>query len=756
MKKILLLLFLSAWGACCHAQRHTLSGSVKEVEDRQVMKGVQLLLTVQDTLASMTTTDDKGRFAFEGLSAGKYKLHTNAPGYTPLEIEYDIRKNLTVELVLQKEISIALDSIVITANSNDRIERTATGLIFHLSEKAQNSGDPYKALKEIPQLVSNEANRSVKMEDGSSPLILIDGNRVNSGISPIDPKEIESVEIVNVVSARYLKDNVQNIVNIKLKKKERPFVYFEAMNRHNIPLNRGMGAVYFEVGNPKISLYGRLSGEYLYKDNQDMNGWQRNTGYEKRSHNKNEKNANTYLGELLLKWQCSPKDYIATHLYGINKLDKSRTEGNGTMLTAAEEAFESLASDRNTSYILTGSLYYKHLFGASRTLESTLAYNNNGNKNRGDRHEYYPDWTYHNFYKFDNTRNSGTLNINYSDEWDSNSLYIGSETGYLTDRIRQVSSNAPTFRHYRWDEYLYAVFGSKVGKLMYMISAGTEFISIKAGDNSDHYFRLRGSLSGTYNFSRTHSTRLSYTLSNTPPDVGMLNPYNTSTDSLMVIQGNPYLKPVRNHVFHGSYTFNKKGFYLSPSVRYVLNTDEIEPCGHSEDGVYVSSYRNSSRYRALVLGSSVSYRTGCGRVYGQAGHAVEYFKEQPARKSFFCSLGGMVWYKKFSFNMDVTYNNYSFTATSRTRYRTPDYSLLQATYNITPQLYVSIALEYITGALKSDVLTYSGSYQSQFSLKQNDKNLRPWILLRYTLRKNKERKINLNNVVNSREEGISL
>ena len=39
---------------------------------------------------------------------------------------------------------------------------------------------------------------------GGSPLVLVDGRIINSGITTIDPKDIESVEVIDVVSARYL------------------------------------------------------------------------------------------------------------------------------------------------------------------------------------------------------------------------------------------------------------------------------------------------------------------------------------------------------------------------------------------------------------------------------------------------------------------------------------------------------------------------------------------------------------------------
>jgi hypothetical protein len=37
-----------------------------------------------------------------------------------------------------------------------------------------------------------------------------------------------------------------------------------------------------------------------------------------------------------------------------------------------------------------------------------------------------------------------------------------------------------------------------------------------------------------------------------------------------------------------------------------------------------------------------------------------------------------------------------------------------------------------------------------------DLNVRPWILIRYTLRKNNKQKIKLDNVVTGKEKGIAL
>ncbi|HJA86391.1 MAG TPA: hypothetical protein H9950_09435 [Candidatus Bacteroides avicola] len=77
-------------------------------------------------------------------------------------------------------------------------------------------------------------------------------------------------------------------------------------------------------------------------------------------------------------------------------------------------------------------------------------------------------------------------------------------------------------------------------------------------------------------------------------------------------------------------------------------------------------------------------------------------------------------------------------------------------YNFTNNFYMSTVPEHFAGHLKREMHTHSGSYQAFSSITELDKELRPWILIRYTFRKNVKRKIPLNNFIKSREKGISL
>lgn len=156
------------------------------------------------------------------------------------------------------------------------------------------------------------------MLDGKAPLILINGNMVNSGIRPISPSDIESVEVVNSVSARYLQEGGTSILNIKLKKHTKPYLWLEEATRHEIPLDNGFSVGYFEVGNHKISLYGK------YHDNIESSINRTNTGYKQTYNQSTCTDDNMWIGELLLKYQISSKDYFTAQFYDSNNTTEEK------------------------------------------------------------------------------------------------------------------------------------------------------------------------------------------------------------------------------------------------------------------------------------------------------------------------------------------------------------------------------------------------------------------------------------------------
>lgn len=735
--------------------RYTLSGTVTDI-DKKVVVQAQVILSLKDSLCGVCLTDGAGKFRMTGLAGGEYFLQILAPGFAPLEQTYYLRDNSYMDFALTAVLDETLEDLVVTADRSEDVKRTATGKIFYLSEKAKNSGDAYQALNEIPRIVSNSAMQTLKMANGSTPLILIDGNKVNTGINPVNPRDIESVEVIDVVSARYLRMGVKNIINIKLKKKENPYIYFQPFVRYEI--NRKIwGALESEIGNPNYSLYARASYDGYYQDDTHIYQRQQDEGYEKVKDGIQNNPHHLQRAKLEFKWRISEKDYFSLYIDGQNKLKKYENTGTGSYITRQLQDFTYRSFTRNNDYILTSNLYYKHMFAPDQILETSFAYNKNGNKSKGEHYEIYPDRYSDNFYEYKNNRSSIFLNMDYSWKWNKiNILNIGSETKYVKDKIHEISENYPVFLHKEWTQYLYAEFSSKAGNLLYMISAGAEGIWLEAGDVSNSYIKPRMAASATYEFNKNNSLLIGYSLSNTAPSVRELNPYNTSADPLVITMGNPALLPVQNHEFKLNYTLNIHDLYIEPDVSYDLYTDMIEPYGYSQDGIYISTYKNTGRFKRLSLGGSVSCDvTDWLSIDAAAYHHVDYFSGQDPMKSFSCEGSVQLTYKKWMLLASMEYQNYEYTPLSRTKQLSPDYSHVMIKYNVTKNLNITAAVSFFINTPDIETFTRSGTYTS-YSTQYMVNPVTPWIVIRYTLRKNSKRKIKLNNVPESKETGITL
>lgn len=159
----------------------------------------QIYLYLNGELEALAHTNTNGEYRTGKVPQGKYHVVVSCMGFTSKDDSVAIYQDVTMDFILETR-SIMLDSVVVQAR-NSRL--TSRGHVFFLSKKARESGNPFVALQEIPLLYSDPVSESVRSSDGQSMMILIDGMRVNSGIGPIDPSRIKSVEIIDVVGQVY-------------------------------------------------------------------------------------------------------------------------------------------------------------------------------------------------------------------------------------------------------------------------------------------------------------------------------------------------------------------------------------------------------------------------------------------------------------------------------------------------------------------------------------------------------------------------
>ena len=270
---LLILLFLNA--IVCTYSQISFSGKIN-TETGAPLKDVQIMLLKNDTIVALASTDAKGRFALKNLSPDTYKIELSALGYSSVNKEISMTEDLSEDFVLREK-DIQLDSVLVTTE-RPRVT-TATGHIYYLSKKARESGNPYKALQEVPDIISNYITETVKSMDGKQLLVLVDGIKVNSGITTIDPKRIDYVEIKDVVNAKYMREGVQKILDIRLKPQKTLYQFYEYGLRNDFPHYWGSTWGKIEIGNSKFSVYADFGPEYTHDQKSENGIWTKSNSY---------------------------------------------------------------------------------------------------------------------------------------------------------------------------------------------------------------------------------------------------------------------------------------------------------------------------------------------------------------------------------------------------------------------------------------------------------------------------------------------
>lgn len=724
---------------CCHTSlyaQYVLFGKVTDAEHLALNKA-GIALEQDSTLVSFTLTDEKGKYTFKDLPKGNYEMIVTYMGFHGIKKPITLNGNSEQNFCMRAEMGeVQMNEVVVVADKSSVVISQAQSTRFFLSKHAKNLQNPYEALQEIPRLTVSHSEKKITLNNGVTPAILVNGNRFNAGLDGLDPNDIEEVEIIEVPSARYLKNGIQAIVNFKVKRRNNAYQKFNTSSKHTLPALFGFSSAYYEAGNAAFSLNVTGRHFYFHNDDADWTRTQQNTTYTKQSEGgKRYKMQNCYIA-VNADWIYSPKDYFSWNVTYLNSPSQYKSEGYGILDTQDYEGqpFTFTDDDKVKYYINTYNLYYKHTFKEKTYLEVTGNFNLNGNNTYGNRDEAYPAQTYHNSYDYDNFRHSGGIELYFTTPYKCQSIELGGKVHFSNDRLKQSTTHYPTFNNKEWNGYLYGGAGGRITpRMSYAASVGLDLITRKTDNIKDLYYKLTASVSMNYRFTPSFSLRMAYRLTNTPPTVGQLNPYNVSTDSLVSKKGNPYLRPVQSHKWEISPIFNKNGFYIEPSVYYSLMKDAIERTAHTEPatGIFTETYENSNRYSILSAGINLRYNSP---KWGGIGPGVEnmtkFYESQSGKNLFKYKLNFFGWRKKWSWNGNLSYTPWDYNIYSKTRHDGAE-SEVSLSYKVTKQFSLNAGMRYWLGTLSNRTNTNEGTYYGHSSFNLKDRSYKVMVGFAY-------------------------
>ena len=121
--------------------------NIKTANSEQI-RGAELSVVSSDSTVLFEIVSDPN-YTLTLPSPGLYEISISHMAYEPYYLKKEITNDSTLFVTLKSR-TIQLEEVTVEAKAPTKI--TAIGEVFQLSQKAKKSGDPYRALSEIPLL----------------------------------------------------------------------------------------------------------------------------------------------------------------------------------------------------------------------------------------------------------------------------------------------------------------------------------------------------------------------------------------------------------------------------------------------------------------------------------------------------------------------------------------------------------------------------------------------------------------------------
>lgn len=599
------------------------------------------------TMVNGTITDKKGKFRFEKVPFGNFKIKVNFIGF---------KASIINNIVLKPDNPIKDIGIVILESTSTNIEGvTISGekeqMEFNLDKKVINvdknlvvvGGTAIDIMQTIPS-VQVDVEGTVSLRGSSNVTILIDGRpSAFTSLDQLPASMVERVEIVTNPSARYEPDGMSGIINIVLKKKKEPG--YHGLVSFNVGTHdKYMGSVNLNYRYNKINVFANYDLRFF-----SMNG---STLFDRTSWF-DDSTSNTFLdqnNDSRRKGQFhnikAGVDYFIDDFNTISISGLYHTRGHKTSdfysnsqydyLNSLSDYYERFVDGTNESAGFEVTLNYKKTFEQKNrewTIDAALETHKSDAIQEMNQQYYNTGMEVIGLPSF---QNSATLNNNYEGQFRTDYVHpIGKgriETGYkydieYTDQDYTLNNkdttssewilDSNTSNRFIYTEQIHAayfIYSNSIKKFQYQMGIRFEEALANADQRTigEKFFRDHFEFFPTvhlkYEFNDIHSLALSYSRRVNRPNVHNLNPFTNYSDPLNLSTGNPYLKPEYINSAEFGYDMSYKGTNISTSIFYRQITGIISRIMTLDStGVSRSTYQN--------LNNGISY--GIELIYAQ-------------------------------------------------------------------------------------------------------------------------------------------
>lgn len=388
------VLFACSSLSLLHAQTGgvTLSGLVKMKSAKTALPFVNILLLKEKDSSFVTgaLSDEEGRFALKGLTAGSYLIRISYTGFItrsePILIG-QLSNFLDLGTVELEQLTGQLQEVVVTSQKEEISSRMEKKTFSVAANIAQSGGSVLQVLKNLPGITTSQDGK-VELRGSDKVAVLIDGKQTaltgfggQTGLDNIPASAIESIELINNPSSKYDANGNAGIINILYKKSRQ-----QGFNG-KLGLATGLGALWQKKENlpgirpqyqrtpkinPSLSLNYRknklnafLQADWLYTETLNKLEFVDRTysdGTVIRQQTKRNRNTHFLNTRAGVDWNLGERDMLTlSGLYGIEKIiDRGDEPFYNADLSSRKRLWQFLEDELKTT--LAASANYQHKF----------------------------------------------------------------------------------------------------------------------------------------------------------------------------------------------------------------------------------------------------------------------------------------------------------------------------------------------------------------------------------------------------------
>jgi ferric enterobactin receptor len=618
---ILLISTLNINAQMANAGKGKISGKVTDAVSKQPVDYATVSLFQQGSTSPFNgmSTDPKGNFSLNNITAGDYKLTIDFLGYKRHTIEHVIVTdggNLALGNVLLEPVQNQLKGVDIVAKA-PIIENRIDKMVYNAAnDLTAQSGAAIDVLKKVPQ-VTVDIDGNVELQGNANIRFLINGKpssifgaSLADALQAIPGSQIKSIEVITSPGAKYDAAGTGGIINIILKDSKvqgiNGSVNLTAGTRQengslNLNARKGnFGVNAFFSGNAMLN-----STVLTTNDRTSTNTagdvthlFQKGSSDSKRS---------GYQSGINFNWSITPKDeltasvgfdHFGNHNNGLTNQQQTITDATGNILSDILSLRNS--DSKFSAYSTDLSLDYKKTFKKEgQELEILVTTSNSKNtSNYFQQQDYLNNDAITTGIRGNNPGNDRETNISvdythpvtktFTIEGGAKAVLENLKNVTKTDSLLadgSYISNADQSYAFNYKRNIYAVYLSTSASLF------KNFLDVKLGLRNEYtntstdyggvvipgYNTLAPSAVISHKISPTQSVKLSYSYRIERPDYGEINPFYNISDPNNISTGNPNLKPEKSNSFELGYnqSFNSgANFYIGSFYR--RNNDDIQ------------------------------------------------------------------------------------------------------------------------------------------------------------------------------------